>query len=355
MGRRREQSDPDEPLPRGLFKHWRQYRARDIDGKTWRYFGTDYADAVKGYKAWQRDGCAPADTVAWLLDFFCGVVCPASVKAGNLAARTAKDYSNDAEVLKAGLGKFKIRAVRPIHIAEFRDARAPDAPRHVRNELACLSAAFAFAVEKGYRETNPCHEVRRPRKERRERLITDAEYLTVYGRAGPMVRRAMVLALRTLALPADLLAMGPRNIIRLPDGRRLLRYERGKIASAWVEIEVVGELAQVIDEALSEKVVCTTFVHRRNGKPFTRDGLGAMFRRHCVGSPTHAVDPLVEDFGLRDLRAKGATEMFRADANGIRRIQLLLGHKSVRTTEIYLKGLVPETVRPNEQPVIARM
>jgi hypothetical protein len=33
--------------------------------------------------------------------------------------------------------------------------------------------------------------------------------------------------------------------------------------------------------------------------------------------------------------------------------EALLGHKSVRTTEIYLKELIPETVRPNERPIIA--
>jgi integrase len=42
------------------------------------------------------------------------------------------------------------------------------------------------------------------------------------------------------------------------------------------------------------------------------------------------------DFGLRDLRAKGATDMYRADVD-IRQIQRRLGHKSVVTTEIYLK------------------
>jgi integrase len=76
------------------------------------------------------------------------------------------------------------------------------------------------------------------------------------------------------------------------------------------------------------------------------NGIGAMFRRCCIKSR-------VADFGLRDLRAKGATEMFRADPNSIRQIQLLLGHKSVQTTEIYLKGLITEIVRPNERPIIA--
>ena len=209
-------------------------------------------------------------------------------------------------------------------------------------------------MRQGYLHTNPCHDVERPTKQRRERLITDAEFLSVYGRAGPMVKRAMTLAMRTLDLPADLYAMGPRNIVRLPDGRRLLRYDRSKIKGALVEIEVLGELAKVIDDALPEKIVCETFVHKRNGKAFTRDGLGAMFRRHCVGSPTHPVDPVIADFGLRDLRAKGATEMYRANRDAIHRVQLLLGHKSVRTTEIYLKGLVPETAQPNEQPVLSQ-
>jgi integrase len=57
-------------------------------------------------------------------------------------------------------------------------------------------------------------------------------------------------------------------------------------------------------------------------------------------------------FGLRDLRAKGATDMFKTDPNSIRKIQLLLGHNSVQTMEIYLKGLLTEIVRPNERPII---
>ena len=69
-----------------------------------------------------------------------------------------------------------------------------------------------------------------------------------------------------------------------------------------------------------------------------------MFRRHCVEAG-------VADFGLRDLRAKGATDMFR-EKIPIRTIQLLLGHASVQTTEIYLKELIPETVRPNETTIV---
>jgi len=37
----------------------------------------------------------------------------------------------------------------------------------------------------------------------------------------------------------------------------------------------------------------------------------------------------------------------------IRHIQKLLGHKSVQTTEIYLKLLIPKTVRLHEVPIVA--
>lgn len=341
MGRRRTHANAERPLPQGLYLHRRQYRAR-LSGCPWVYFGADYVEAMKGFAAWKRDG-DKADTVGWLLDLFTGMVCPGKVKAGTLAKRTAKDYATDAAILKQGLGHFPLKLLEPKHVAAFRDARAQDAPRHVRNEMACLSAAMAYAVEAGRVAANPCREVKRPRKQRRERLITHDEYLAVWKIASTPVRRAMALAVRTLALPADVLAMGPREIIKLSNGERILRFARGKTGIR-VEVALVGELARVIDEALAEKVVHPTFVHRRDGKPYTRDGIAAMFRRHCVEAG-------VADFGLRDLRAKGATDMFR-EKIPIRTIQLLLGHASVQTTEIYLKELIPETVRPNETTIV---
>lgn len=97
----------------------------------------------------------------------------------------------------------------------------------MRNELACLSAALSYAVESDLLERNPCLKVERPSRHKRERLITHDEYLAVFV-ATRSVQRAMVLAVRTLAQPIDVLAMRPRNIIRNPDGSRILRFQRGK-------------------------------------------------------------------------------------------------------------------------------
>ena len=281
------------------------------------------------------------------MDLFVGQVCPDRVKAETMSARTAHDYLRDSPIIKRGLGHIPIVALEPKHIAKFRDTRGQAAPAHVRNEIACLSSALSWAVGAGVLPTNVAKDVRRPRKSVRERLVTDTEYLAVHAVAGASVRLAMVLCVRTLGLPADVLRMGRRNLVRYDDGRHTIRFKRGKTGVA-VEIAIVGELGAALEPFLSAPTLHPTFVRREDGRPYTVDGIGAMFRRYCI-------EAKVEDFGLRDLRAKGATEMYRAGPNNIRKIQLLLGHKSVRTTEIYLKGLTAEIVRPNERPIIAEV
>lgn len=349
MGRQRVLHDPDKPLPKGLQKHGAQFRARLSPEYPWTYFGRDWLKAIEGFKAWQSTG--RRDDVAWLLNYFTAVVCSGKVRAKRLAQRTGDDYQRDAEVLKAGLGTILIAQLQPVHVVAFRDARAEKAPSHVRNEMACLSAALSWAVESGRLAANPCLQVQRPSRRRRERLVSHDEYLAVHAIAIRSVKIAMAIAVRTLALPGDLLAMGPRNLIRKPDGVRVLRYRRGK-TSVPIEVEVTGELEQLVDAHLAAGVVHSTFVHREDGARYTVEGIGGMFRRYCVGTKERRRAYPIADFGLRDLRAKGATDMFRAGVP-IRQIQILLGHKSVRTTEIYLKDLIPETVRPNETTIVA--
>lgn len=344
MGRRRLHIDPREPLPTGLFKEGRKFRARR-PGESWTYFGERYGDAVAAYTAWQAKH-GVVRTIAWLMDHFVGEVCPAKVRAGKMAPRTARDYLRDSEIIKTGLGHIPITAFSGAHATGFVQAREQDAPAHVRNELACLSAALTNAVDNGVLPRNVLIGFRRPTKQVRERLITDAEYLKVRNAAGPSTRLAMALAVRTLGLPADVLRMGRRNVVKYADGRRTLRFRRGK-TGIQVEVEIVGELAVALEPLLDS--IHPTFVRREDGKAYTVDGIGAMFRRYCDAK--HAD---VSDFGLRDLRAKGATDMYRAGID-LRVIQRLLGHKSVQTTEIYIKQLLTEIVQPNMQPIIAEV
>ena len=54
----------------------------------------------------------------------------------------------------------------------------------------------------------------------------------------------------------------------------------------------------------------------------------------------------VKRFQFRDLRAKAGTD--KADATDMREAQQQLGHKSVKTTEIYLRSRAGEKVTPTK-------
>ncbi len=52
-------------------------------------------------------------------------------------------------------------------------------------------------------------------------------------------------------------------------------------------------------------------------------------------------------FGFRDLKGKGATDMWRSGVP-IEQIQLLCGHADKATTEKYIKARWTETAEPNK-------
>ena len=198
----------------------------------------------------------------------------------------------------------------------------------------------------GWSDINPCRGVHRNPEKPRERMIEDHEAAAVYAVAEPSVKRLMTLIYASCQRPEDCLVAGPANLKRVErDGReiRVLRVRQGKTGKT-LDIEVMGEMEKLVNECLSEAVVRQTFVHRRDGERYTYDGIAAMFRRYVTKCG-------LTDFGLYDLKGKAATDMFRAGVP-LERVQQLLGHKSVRTTEVYIKARLPDLVQPTSRPMV---
>ncbi len=175
----------------------------------------------------------------------------------------------------------------------------------------------------------------------RERMVEDWEFRLVYGYAENSMRRLMDLVYRTCQRPDDLIKAGPANVRTIDlDGRetRVLRVRQGKTGKT-VDIVLAGDLERVVDEHMAAPSVWPTFVHTRADKQYTYSGLVAMFRRYVAKAG-------LTDFGIYDLKGKGATDMYRA-GTPVERIQQLLGHESVTTTEIYLKARLPDVAMPN--------
>ncbi len=62
--------------------------------------------------------------------------------------------------------------------------------------------------------------------------------------------------------------------------------------------------------------------------------------------------PELQLFGFRDLKGKGATDMWLS-GEPIERIQLLRGHKDKATTEIYVKSRWRDSIAPNSLKISA--
>ena len=84
-------------------------------------------------------------------------------------------------------------------------------------------------------------------------------------------------------------------------------------------------------------------VHTMAGSGYTYDGLSAMLKRAQKAAG-------VASFGFRDLKGKGATDMWLT-GEAIETIQQLCGHADKATTEIYIKARWRETAQPNTREI----
>jgi site-specific recombinase XerD len=71
--------------------------------------------------------------------------------------------------------------------------------------------------------------------------------------------------------------------------------------------------------------------------------VAAMFRRYVRKAG-------LKDFGMYDIKGFSATSMYRAGVD-LARIQLLCGHDSQTTTEVYIKARLPYVAMPNMREI----
>lgn len=338
MGRRRTKPTGFD-LPPRVYIHHGAFRYVPRDGKPVP-LGRDYAEAMRQWAIIVKPA-KEVGTVASLIDWYLVEVAPKK------AARTYRDNLKEAERLKKALGHIPYVQLKPHHVATYRDERGRDAPVRANREVALLRHVFSVALERGTVSSNPCKGVRRNPEKPRERMIEDHEYQAVYSCAEQSVRRLMALVYRTCQRPEDLIVAGPANVKRVEhEGHeiRVLRIRQAKTGKT-VDVVITGELEALVDEHLCAKTVWPTFVHTRAGKRYTYSGLVAMFSRYVRKQG-------LSDFGIYDLKGKGATDMYRA-GTPLAVIQQLLGHANQQTTEVYLKARLPDVAMPNMREMAA--
>jgi integrase len=363
MGRRRKIDSGLEPR---VYLRFGAYYYVHPNGK-WERLGKDKDEANRKARLHNDPNGLYGTMVYWLDQFL--LHCEQRVAAKTLAARTLADYRDAIEAPTANRKRGALRVffasprtpqdVTPAMVQNFLETMAElGRPVPANRERACLSACFGWLLRTGQipgLTSNPCLKdsgVKRNREGKRERYVTHEEFRDVYAVASASERLMMELTYRTLQRPeSDIIGWTSANLVT-EDGRRMLVHRQNKTGTE-LKIALPSSVTALIDRALGAvgNVVKLRqpLVHRLDGRAYTYDGLSGMLkesiktaneRRKARGRSA------MPSFGFRDLKGKGATDMWLAGIP-IERIQLLCGHKNKSTTEVYIKARWRETAEPN--------
>lgn len=328
------------------------------DGR-WEKLGTDIEAANKRARLY-NDTDGLYGTMAYWLDMFV-VDCELRAAAGTFSERTVQNYKDAIVPLKAYFAPPMLPSdIEPNHVQEFLAIGASAGRPVVANrQKSCLSSCLSWLIRTGNAPgliVNPCMQVsgiQRNPERKRDRYVTDEEYQAVYAASPAQVRAMMELTYRTLQRPeSDILYWTVANITT-KDGERILRVQQGKTKKV-VDIGLSPDLDTLLKSLVGEiptigkPLICATRGEYA-GKGYTYDGICAMLKRAIKkvnAERAKAGEDPFPSFGFRDLKGKGATDMWLA-GEPIERIQLLCGHEDKATTEIYVKQRWRETAAPN--------
>lgn len=368
MGRRRKNLDAGLE-PRVYAQHGAYYYVHR-DGR-WEHLGRDKEAANRKAQVFNDPGGRFGTIVYWM-DLFL-IECEKRVKVGTMAQRTLDDYRNGIEISTKKDGSESERTgwlrryfappmtpldVTPSHIVRFLELGAQAGRSTQANrEKACFSAFMSWLISTSQVPglvVNPCLRgsgVRRNPEAKRERYVTHEEFRDVWAKASKSVRVLMELTYRSLQRPeSDIVSWTTANVITDGDGRRKLSFVQNKTARPHL-IALTPELDAMIPRPVGNVLkLREPLVRRLDGRAYTYDGISAMLKKAISAANEERAKtgrPKIPSFGFRDLKGKGATDMYFIAKVPIEQIQHLLGHASKATTEIYIKQRWRETAEPN--------
>ena len=261
---------------------------------------------------------------------------------GVLRTSTVKDYRKAIRFLTACIGHLPLQQLNKDLVFDFQEQGKENGhgATQLDRRLATLSAAISWGQQltewrRWLPETNPVLGFKRLGGGRRE-AYPDHDVLrrVIEDPTLPSALRLHIqMPLLTGQRQQDVLDMRFDQIRAKADGVRYLEVARKKTAGAPLRLPIGQDLGALIEASRTDGRNSAYIVHTEKGARMTYANVQSQWQRYRKLWRERG-ERL--DFTLHDLRAKVATDMLNKGAEP-REVQALLGHKSLATTEIYIR------------------
>jgi integrase len=230
-----------------------------------------------------------------------------------ISEATRREYARIIDSrLMHHFGRMQIGALRPAKVAQYLEKRKQDGCGPMGNrERAVLSGAYEFAMRNAWAEGNPCRGFARNKERRRERYVTDAEFLAAFEAAPEPLQDVLALALLTGARQGDLRKLRREDL--RPDGiyilegktehttgkRRLIAWSdalRFFVRRALERQDRVAAREADPRKHRQRRTVSEYVLTNRFNQPWSMAGLQSAIKR------------LPKDWHFHDIRAKSASD-----------------------------------------------
>ena len=263
---------------------------------------------------------------------------------------TKAQYKAFLNVISKAFSDFSARQVTTKDCADFL-RNFKDTPNTAQKYSALLDKLFVYAIsELGIIQHNPIRNLDRSsyRTQRRTILATHEQIKSIRlaamtgkdGRkthSGDMFACIIDMSYLCWQRAIDIRLLKESQI----DGNyiRFTPSKTARTSGKSVAIHITPDISAVIERARSIKrkygTVSGYLFSKSDGKPYTKSGLSTMWKRAKQRSGITA------DVVFKDIRALGATDAAKAGEDRAD-IQKRLAHTSAKTTEIYIKEVIPD-------------
>jgi integrase len=247
-----------------------------------------------------------------------------------LSDKTKADYTNVVELYMGAMSKRKLSEITADDVARLHRVASRTTPAGANKLRAVISSVFSYAIRKKlFKGQKPTLEVARNPEVSRSRFLSESElprfFDALNGLSNPMMRDFFLLAILTGARRSNLCAMHWRDVSIEDRTWVIPKTKNGDPQTVALTAEAIGAL---------ENRMATT------------GGQGWVFP--SSGKTGHLIEPKkawaslcaaakLDNLRIHDLRRTLATWQVSTGANVVL-IAKTLGHKSLRSTEVYARA-----------------